>query len=87
MRDAQLIQQLVRELKHPINILAGPGSPSVSELQKLGVARVSLGSSVMRAALGVVGRVAQELREAGTYHTLQDAPSHAEVNRLMARET
>jgi 2-methylisocitrate lyase-like PEP mutase family enzyme len=86
VRDVQVIQQLVRELKHPINILAGPGSPSVPELQKLGVARVSLGSSVMRATLGVVGRIAQELREAGTYHTLQDAPSHTELNRLMARE-
>ena len=86
VRDVQVIQQLVRELKHPINILAGPGSPSVPELQRLGVARVSLGSSVMRATLGVVGRIAQELRQAGTYHTLEDAPSHAELNRLMAGE-
>lgn len=86
VRDVQVIEQLVRELKHPINVLAGPGSPSVPELQKLGVARVSLGSSVMRATLGVVGRIAQELREAGTYRTLQDAPSHTELNRLMARE-
>jgi 2-methylisocitrate lyase-like PEP mutase family enzyme len=86
VRDLEVIRQLVRELKHPINILAGPGSPSVPELQKLGVARVSLGSSVMRATLGVLGRIAQELREAGTYHTLQDAPSHTELNRLMAQQ-
>jgi len=83
VRDSQVIQRLVRELKHPINILAGPGSPSVPELQKLGVARVSLGSSAMRATLGLVRRIARELEGAGTYGTLEDAPSHTEVNRLM----
>ena len=85
VRDPKVIQQLVRELKHPINILAGPGSPTVAELQKLGVARVSLGSSVMRATLGQVRRIAQEVLGAGTYSTLEDAPSHLEANRLMAR--
>lgn len=84
VRDPQVIQRLVRELKHPINILAGPGSPTVSELQDLGVARVSLGSSPMRATLGLTRRIALELLSTGTYHTLEGAPSHAEVNRLMA---
>jgi len=84
VRDSKVIQQLVGDLKHPINILAGPGSPSVPELQKLGVARVSLGSSPMRATLGLVRRIAQEVLGTGTYQTLQDAPSHAEVNHLMA---
>jgi 2-methylisocitrate lyase-like PEP mutase family enzyme len=84
VRDSKVIQQLVGDLKHPINILAGPGLPSVPELQKLGVARVSLGSSPMRATLGLVRRIAHEVLGAGTYQTLQDAPSHAEVNHLMA---
>jgi 2-methylisocitrate lyase-like PEP mutase family enzyme len=86
VRDGNVIQQLVRELKHPINILAGPGSPSVPELEKLGVARVSLGSSPMRATLGLARHIAQEVLGAGTYHTLENAPSHVEVNHLMARE-
>jgi 2-methylisocitrate lyase-like PEP mutase family enzyme len=85
VRDTQVIQRLVRELKHPVNILGGPGSPPVPELQKLGVARVSLGSSAMRATLGLVRRIAQEVEGPGTYNTLEDAPSHAEVNHLMAR--
>jgi len=49
LRDAPTIGRLVADLKCPINILAGPGSPSVPELSKLGVARVSLGSATMRA--------------------------------------
>jgi 2-methylisocitrate lyase-like PEP mutase family enzyme len=82
VRDLDVISRLVRELQHPLNILAGPGSPPIPELQKIGVARVSLGSSPMRATLGLVRRIAQELKTTGTYHALEDAPSHTEVNKL-----
>src|SRR5215469_4388456 len=51
--DAETIGRLVRDVKCPVNILVGPGSPSVPELEKLGVARVSVGSSPMRATLGL----------------------------------
>jgi 2-methylisocitrate lyase-like PEP mutase family enzyme len=84
VRDLEVISRLVRELQHPVNILAGPGSPPIPELQKIGVARVSLGSSPMRATLGLVRRIAQELETAGTYQSLEDAPSHAEVNQLFS---
>ncbi len=83
VRDAATISRFVSDLKCPVNILAGPGSPSIPELRKLGVARVSLGSSPMRASLGVLRRIADELKNTGTYQTLEGAPSHAEMNRLM----
>jgi 2-methylisocitrate lyase-like PEP mutase family enzyme len=86
LRDAPTIGRLVADLKCPVNILAGPGSPSVPELSKLGVARVSLGSATMRATVGCLRRIAQELRATGTYSKLEDAPSHAEMNRMMERK-
>ena len=86
LRDAPTIGRLVADLKCPINILAGPGSPSVPELSKLGVARVSLGSATMRATVGCLRRIAEELRATGTYSNLEDAPSHAEMNRMMERK-
>jgi 2-methylisocitrate lyase-like PEP mutase family enzyme len=86
LRDAPTIGRLVADLKCPINILAGPGSPSVPELSQLGVARVSLGSATMRATVGCLRRIAQELKAAGTYSNLEDAPSHAEMNRMMERK-
>jgi 2-methylisocitrate lyase-like PEP mutase family enzyme len=70
-------------LQCPVNILAGPGSPSVPELQELGVARVSLGSSAMRATLGFLRRVAEELKGAGTYTSLEVGIPFADVNRMM----
>jgi 2-methylisocitrate lyase-like PEP mutase family enzyme len=86
LRDAPTIGRLVADLNCPINILAGPESPSVPELSKLGVARVSLGSATMRATVGCLRRIAQELKATGTYSNLEDAPSHAEMNRMMERK-
>jgi 2-methylisocitrate lyase-like PEP mutase family enzyme len=83
VRDAETIRRLVKDLQCPVNILAGPGSPSVPELQKLGVARISLGSSAMRATLGLLRRLAEELRTAGTYEALEGGIAFADVNRMM----
>jgi 2-methylisocitrate lyase-like PEP mutase family enzyme len=86
LRDARTIGRLVADLKCPLNILAGPGSPTVPELSGLGVARVSLGSGTMRATMGQLRRIAEELKSAGTYSKLDDAPTHAEMNRMMEQK-
>ena len=83
LRDSTTIGRLVADLKCPVNILAGPGSPTVLELSRLGVARVSLGSGTMRATMGQLRRIAEELKSAGTYSKLEEAPTHAEMNRMM----
>jgi 2-methylisocitrate lyase-like PEP mutase family enzyme len=83
VRDAETIMRLVADMKCPVNILAVPGSPSVSELTQLGVKRISLGSGPMRSAIGQLRRVAMELLTSGTYHQMEGAPSHAEMNQLM----
>jgi len=75
--EAELIATLVKEIDGPINILANPGMgagmpPSVRELQDLGVARVSLGSGLMKATLALIKKVADELAESGTYNLLLD---------------
>jgi 2-methylisocitrate lyase-like PEP mutase family enzyme len=83
LRDPATIKRLAADVKCPLNILAGPGAPSVRELQALGVARVSLGSGPMRAAMGTLRRIAQEVKSSGTYESLNDAPTHAEMNQLL----
>jgi 2-methylisocitrate lyase-like PEP mutase family enzyme len=83
VREAELIARFVNDLKFPINILAGPGFPTISELQRLGVARVSLGSKPMLAGLGLLRRLAQELQRKGTYSALEGAVTYAEMQRLL----
>ena len=85
LRDSAVIGRLVADLRCPLNILAGPGFPSVPELRKLGVARVSLGSGPMRATMGHLRRTCEELKASGTYENLGGAVSYAELNRLMQK--
>jgi 2-methylisocitrate lyase-like PEP mutase family enzyme len=75
--EKETISTLVKEINAPINILSNPtigaGLPlSVSELQDLGVARLSIGSSLMKATLALIKKVADELSEKGTYNILLD---------------
>ena len=75
--DKETIRTLVKEINAPINILSNPTigaglPPSVRELQDLGVARLSLGSSLMKATLALIKKVADELSEKGTYTVLSD---------------
>jgi 2-methylisocitrate lyase-like PEP mutase family enzyme len=66
-----------------INILAGPGVPSMPELAKLGVKRVSYGSGPHRAAMGLLRRMANEARTSGTYQALTEgAVPYEEINGL-----
>ncbi|MCC9308079.1 isocitrate lyase/phosphoenolpyruvate mutase family protein [Kitasatospora sp. RB6PN24] len=81
--DAAVIAALAESIPAPLNILAGPGTPSVPELAKLGVARVSLGSGVAEAAYAVVRRVATELATTGTYASVTGALDYSELNALM----
>ena len=83
LKDADAIARLVKDLQCPLNILAVTGTPPVTELEKLGVARVSLGSGPMRATLGLLQRLAEELTAHGTYTSLQGALPYPEVNKLL----
>ncbi len=88
VRDAKTIGRLVGAVAGPLNILVGAGTPPIPELARLGVARVSVGSGLYRAALTLAERGAVELRDRGTYTTFTgDTLSHADVNGLLlARE-
>ncbi|MGE5382219.1 MAG: isocitrate lyase/PEP mutase family protein [Omnitrophica WOR_2 bacterium] len=75
--EKEMISTLVKEINAPINILANPSTgaglpPTVRELQDLGVARLSLGSSMMKATLALTKKVADELATKGTFNILSD---------------
>lgn len=81
--EKEKIAVLVKEIKAPINILAnstgGKGlPPSLPELKKLGVARLSLGSSIQKSTLALVRKIADEISREGTYQILSDSLSPME---------
>lgn len=81
--DAETIGRLTRSIRGPVNILAGPGCPSIPELQKLGVARVSVGSKPFCAAMDRMQHIAREMLESGTFAFLESEVNHASMTKLL----
>ncbi len=72
------ITRVVDEVGIPVNVLALPGGPSVSELGSAGVRRVSTGGALARTAYGALLAGAEELRDAGTSgYSRSGAPADA----------
>jgi len=86
LKEPETIARLVAAMKAPLNILMMPGGPSLDELERLGVARASIGSGLMRATLGRARSLARAMFERRDDQALfAEAVPYAEVNRLLGR--
>ncbi|MGE6565491.1 isocitrate lyase/PEP mutase family protein [Pseudomonas hunanensis] len=88
LRTVEEVRAVVQAVApRPVNVLMGmAGVPlSVNQLQDLGVRRVSVGSSLARAALGAFYRAAQEIRDEGTFGYGEQAMPFAQLNDLFRR--
>jgi 2-methylisocitrate lyase-like PEP mutase family enzyme len=66
LSDLESITAVVAAVGVPVNVLALPQGPSVSELASVGVRRVSTGAALARSAYGALLTGAEELRDEGT---------------------
>ena len=86
VKDADTIAKLVKAVEAPLNILLMPGAPNLNELERLGVARASIGSGLMRATLGTARKLARAMLERHDGETMfAEAVPYVEVNRLLGR--
>ncbi|MEP7083641.1 MAG: isocitrate lyase/phosphoenolpyruvate mutase family protein [Betaproteobacteria bacterium] len=71
----------------PVNVVMGLSGPSFSldQLAAVGVKRVSLGSSLARAAYSAFLHAAREIRETGTFDFAAQTTPYAEFNALFKR--
>ncbi len=83
--DLDAVRRVCGALSRPFNFMAGiPGkSFSVAELAAAGVRRVSLATSLWRAAMGGMMRAAEEVRERGTFTYLDSAPGTGTIAKLL----
>lgn len=79
------IARVVAEMDAPLNVLAVDNGPSVSELETVGVRRVSTGGALARAAYGALLVAARELLEQGTSTYATQALTSAELTAFFAR--
>lgn len=80
------ITTVVRSVDRPVNVVMGLRGVqlSVAELSALGVKRISVGSSLCRAALGAFLRAGREMRERGTFTYAAEAASPKEITAIFA---
>jgi 2-methylisocitrate lyase-like PEP mutase family enzyme len=82
--DADTIGRLAAAIDAPLNVIGGPGVPSIPELRALGVRRVSVGPGLARAVMAHVRRAAAELLGPGTYAAIGEQLTSPEANALFA---
>jgi 2-methylisocitrate lyase-like PEP mutase family enzyme len=79
------IQRVIGAVDRPLNVLARPGLPPVSELGAIGVSRVSVGGAFAFNVLGALVEAAEELRDHGTYAFARRAAAGARTARSAFR--
>lgn len=86
--DVGVVQQLVREIAGPLNIVTGLGRVRLAPaaLIDAGVQRVSVGGAIARSVLGFLRLCARELRERQTIEFAQVQIGQTELNALFAGE-
>jgi 2-methylisocitrate lyase-like PEP mutase family enzyme len=81
LRDLDQIRELVSSVDLPVNVLALPGMPSVSELGDAGVSRISVGGAFAFAGYGAAAAAGRELLESGTYGYWETAAGGGKATR------
>jgi 2-methylisocitrate lyase-like PEP mutase family enzyme len=85
--DAATIGTLAREMHAPLSVLANETTPAIPELEQLGVARVSYGSSFGRLAISAVRDLAEVLAARGDpAPLLRGGMQRAELQGLLRGE-
>ena len=78
------IERIVPALDGPLNLLAFPGIPTIPELERLGVARLSVGTRLTLNAMSALQKTVGELLTSGTYESMLAGDiTFADANRLM----
>ncbi|OOQ60119.1 isocitrate lyase/PEP mutase family protein [Mucilaginibacter pedocola] len=86
LKTAEEIALVVKAVApKPVNVVMGLSgtSFSLSQLEDLGVKRVSLGSSLARAAYGAFINAATEIKDKGTFDFANGIIPYGEVNKLL----
>jgi 2-methylisocitrate lyase-like PEP mutase family enzyme len=83
--DLDAVRTVCQSVAKPVNFMVGikGKSFSVAELEKAGVRRISLATSLFRAAMTGLVAAAREVKEGGTFGYLERSLATPELNRYM----
>lgn len=87
LKTREEIEAVVKAVApRPVNVVMSLNTNafSLTMLEDMGVKRVSVGSSLARAAYGALFRAAEEILHQGTFQYGSDATPYADLNKLFA---
>ncbi|MCG8457067.1 MAG: isocitrate lyase/phosphoenolpyruvate mutase family protein, partial [Holophagales bacterium] len=84
LTDATSIRALAAAVDLPLNVMACPGLPSVAELRRLGIRRLSAGAGIAQAMYGQAKELAAAfLRDGESVSVTTGGMTYADINALL----
>ncbi|OZU88655.1 dihydrouridine synthase [Virgibacillus indicus] len=84
LNNREIIKNLRNEIACPINLLASPETPSLTELSRIGVERLSCGSGPFRSSVTLLKAISEEIINQQSFHRMTDGVlPYGEVTKLM----
>lgn len=85
LSDPDTLRAFIQAVDAPVNVAAGAGMPSLTELAELGVARVTMATRLATMALGAVQNALHQVRASGGFDALASPFSYADAQALFER--
>lgn len=82
LNDLSVIHDLIRAVNLPVNILGGSWIKSITDLARIGVSRVSVGSTPCRVTAAFIQNMANMLIKQQDFTVFESAPSYDWLNKL-----
>ena len=84
LNDLAALAAFVRAVDAPVNVAAGPTMPSLPELARMGVARVTTATRLTTLAFGAVDHAVAEVLTTGRFDSLASAFTYSDAQQLFA---
>ena len=84
--ELEVVAELAKSIKAPINIVGRAGMPGMAELERLGVLRVSTASGPSMAAFSTVRNIARRLFETRQFDSLTSDVKRADLQKWFAEK-
>lgn len=86
LRDPATIAAFVKAVDAPVNITGRPGMPDASELERMGVARITIATAPALVAMSAIQKLAADLRATGCFEMLTAKLRHPDAQKLFQRK-
>lgn len=87
LADLDILTKVHQSLKAPLNVYASPAAPSMQELERAGISRLSLGPGLLKASLATMKAVALGLKNYEPYSAFTDnAMPTSEILRFIRKD-